>query len=169
MTCRPTHNQTAYELALQLLARRDLSTSQLRDRLQKSQLSSNDIACTISRLIENRALDDSRTAIAYARRSATVKLRGKHRTQQELHARGFPLSVASYAVATVFSEVNETTVLERAIQKRLNGPVRTRTQFRKLYQALLRQGFPSEAIACALVSRTESGDSFMEEYLDDVQ
>ena len=167
--CRPTHNQTAYDLALQLLARRDLSTSQLRDRLQKSQLPSNDITRAISSLIENRALDDTRTALAYARRSATVKFRGKHRIQQELQARGFTLSVANYAVETVFKEVNETTVLKRAIQKRLNGPVQTRTQFRKLYQALLRQGFPSEAVVCALVSRTGSGDSFMEEYLDDVQ
>jgi SOS response regulatory protein OraA/RecX len=135
----------------------------LRESLKKNQLHPNDIALTISRLTESRVLDDTRTAIAYAHRSANVKLRGKHRTLQELQARGFGFSVASYAVETVFDEADETIVLERAIQKRLNGPIRTPTQFRKLYHALLRQGFPSEAIASALISRIKSKDSFVEE------
>lgn len=163
MARTPTHSQTAYELALKLLARRDHSTSQLRDRLKKNQYSSNDIALAISRLTESRALDDTRSAIAYARRSANVKLRGKRRTQQELQVRGFDFSVASDAVETVFDDIDETAVLERAIQKRLSGPVRTRTQFQKLYKALLHQGFPSEAVACALLARTGSNGSFVEE------
>ena len=52
-------------------------------------------------------------------------------------------------------EVDEASVLERAIAKRLDGPIRDRAQFRRLYQALLRQGFPPDRVAAALVVRSE--------------
>jgi len=159
----PARSQSAYEIALKLLARRDLSTTQVRDRLAKRQFSTHDIESAIARLTNSQALDDTRAAISYARRSANVKLRGKRRTHQELLARGIDLSAANHAVAEVFDEVGETVVLERAIRKRLDGPVRSRAQFRRLYQALLRQGFPPEEVASALISRSESNASFMEE------
>mgnify|MGYP000548360594 CR=1 FL=1 len=50
---------------------------------------------------------------------------------------------------------HEAAVLERAIAKRLDGPIRDRAQFRRLYQALLRQGFLPDRVAAALVVRSQ--------------
>ena len=75
---------------------------------------------------------------------------------------GIDPATARRAVAEVFDEVDEASVLERAIAKRLDGPIRDRAQFRRLYQALLRQGFPPDRVAAALVVRSE-GHVGMEE------
>ena len=60
-------------------------------------------------------------------------------------------------------EIDEESVLARAIAKRLDGRIRDRAQFRRLYQALRRQGFPPDRVAAALVSRAEGDIAFVEE------
>ena len=104
---------STYQVALQLLARRELSTAQLRDRLTRRKLPAFEIEAAITRLTRERA------------------------------------------VAEVFDAVDEEAVLERAIAKRLDGPIRDRAQFRRLYQALVRQGFPPDRIAAALVVHSQ--------------
>lgn len=152
-----------YDRALKLLATSDLSTVQLRERLMQRQFPSQEIENTIVRLIDSRILDDSRTALSYARRSATIKLRGKKRTQQELQARGIDPDVANQAIAVIFDELRESEVLERAIAKRLHAPLKDRIEFKRLHRFLVGQGFPSEAVSKALTSRAESNVSFVEE------
>ena len=154
---------SAYQVALRLLARRELSTAQLRDRLTRRELPSSEIDAAVERLTRERAVDDARTALAYARRAAEVKLRGRSRTRREIEALGIAPPTARRAVATVFDEVVEESVLERAIAKRLHGPVRDRAQFRRLYQALLRQGFPPDRVARQLLSRAGGDTAFVEE------
>jgi len=153
---------SAYQTAVRLLARRELSTGQLRDRLAQRELPPSEIEAAITRLTRERAVDDARTALAYARRAADVKLRGQSRARREIEAMGIDPATARRAVAEVFDEVDEESVLERAITKRLDGPIRDRVQFRRLYQALLRQGFPPDRVAAALVVRSE-GHVGMEE------
>ena len=94
-------------------------------------------------------------ALSYARRAAEVKLRGQSRTRRDIEALGIDAATAGRAVAAVFDEVDEESVLERAIAKRLDGAIRDRAQFRRLSQALLRQGFPPDRVAAALVVRTQ--------------
>ena len=132
---------STYQVALRLLARRELSTGQLRDRLTQRELPPSEIEAAITRLTCERAVDDARTALAYTRR--------------EIEALGFDPATARRAVAEVFDEVDEASVLEQAIAKRLDGPIRDRAQFRRLYQALLRQGFPPDRVAAALVVRSQ--------------
>ena len=146
---------STYQVALRLLARRELSTGQLRDRLTRRELPPSEIEAAITRLTRERAVDDARTALAYARRAAEVKLRGQSRTRREIEALGIDPATARRAVAEVFDEVDEASVRERAIAKRLDGPIRDRAQFRRLYQALLRQGFPPDRVAAALVVRSQ--------------
>ena len=148
-----TRAPSAYQLALRLLASRELSTSQLRDRLARRELPPSEIEAAITRLTRERAVDDARTALAHARRSADIKLRGQSRARREIEALGIDPVTARRAVAEVFDEIDEESVLERAIAKRLDGPIRDRAQFRRLYQALLRQGFPADRVAAALVVR----------------
>ena len=151
----PARSPSTYQVALQLLARRELSTGQLRDRLTRRELPPSEIEAAITRLTRERAVDDTRTALAYARRAVEVKLRGQSRARLEIEALGIDPATARRAVAEVFDEVDEESVLERAIAKRLDGPIRDRAQFRRLYQALVRQGFPPDRIAAALVVRSQ--------------
>ena len=146
---------SAYQAAVRLLARRELSTGQLRDRLTRRELPPSEIEAAITQLTRERAVDDARTALAYARRAAEVKLRGQSRARREIEALGIDPATARRAVAEVFDEVDEESVLERAIAKRLDGPIRDRAQFRRLYQALLRQGFPPDRVKAALVVRSQ--------------
>ena len=101
----------AYQIALRLLARRELSSSQLRERLVRRELPVVEIETAITQLTHNGAVDDGRVAHAYARRAAEVKFRGKRRTRHEIEALGIDAETARRAVAEVFSETDEETVL----------------------------------------------------------
>ena len=153
----------AYQIGLRLLARRELSTAQPRERLTRRKLPSSEIEVAIARLTHERAVDDARTALAHARRAVEVKLRGQRRARRDIEALGIDAATARRAVTAVFDEVDEESVLARAIAKRLDGPIRSRVQFRRLYQALLRQGFSPDRIAAMLLSHAERDAAFMEE------
>lgn len=153
----------SHDIALRLLARRDLSTSRLRERLLRRGLPADDIERAIARLTRAGLLDDARTAEAHARRAVYVKLRGRRRAEQELRALGIDAQTAGRALAAVFAEVDETALLKRAIDRRAEGPIRTRAEFRRLHQALVRQGFPPDETAAALLALTRGDGAFMEE------
>ena len=152
-----------HDVALRLLARRDLTTSQLRDRLLRRGLPADEIERTLDRLTRAGLLDDARTAVALARRAVQVKLRGRHRARRELEALGIDPPVAERALALVFDEADEATVLERAITRRIRGPVRTRADLRRLQEALVRQGFARDEVAAALLARAGADAALVEE------
>ena len=141
----------AYALALGLLSRRELTTSELRERLERRDLPDQDIATAIARLASDGTLDDRRAAAAIARTQAAVKGRGRSRVARELAARGISGEVAAAALDEVFRETPEPDLLERALRRRLRtGHITDQAHFRRLYQYLLRQGFPSGAIVSLL-------------------
>ena len=154
---------TTYGVAVGLLSRRELSAGQLRDRLTQRELPMGEVEEAIARLIRERAVDDTRTALACAWRAAEVKLRGRSRALRDIEALGIAPATARRAVAEVFDEVDEETIMERAVAKRLAGPIRDRAHFRRLYQALLRQGFPPDRVARLLLARAVGNTAFMEE------
>ena len=152
-----------HDVALRLLARRELTTSQLRDRLLRRGLPAGEIDRTLDRLTRSGLLDDARTAVAHARRTVQVKLRGRHRARRELESLGIDTPVAERALALVFAEVDEAAVLERAIARRARGPVRTQAELRRLHQALVRQGFARDEVAAALLARAGADAALVEE------
>ena len=147
---------TAYADALRMLARRELSVAQVRARLLDREHSADDTEAAIQRLLESGALDDRRVARAYARTASAVKGRGRLRVQQELHAMGIPREVAGEAVAETFGDVDERSLIDKAIQKKLriagSGPKRKLSlqERGRLYQFLMRQGFTPAGISAAL-------------------
>ena len=153
----------SHEAALRLLAGRDLSTSQLRERLLRRRLPADEIERTLARLTRAGLLDDARTAVSHARRSVRGKLRGRLRAGQELRALGIDPEVAGRALAAVFGEIDEAAILERAVAARLDGPLRTRAAFRRLRDALIRQGFAPDDVTAALLARAEGDAAFVEE------
>ena len=136
-----------------MLARRELSTAQVRERLRRKGLTREEIEPALRRLRREGALDDRRTALAYARHAATVKLRGRRRTLQELERIGLVRTQARSVVDEVFGNLDEQALLERALARRLRGPIRDRAEQRRLYQYLIRQGFDGSMAMAALHAR----------------
>ena len=152
-----------HDAALRLLAGRDLTTSQLRGRLLRRGLPADEVGRTLDRLTRAGLLDDARTAAAHARRAVHVKLRGRERARRELEALGIDPEAADRALAAVFDQVDEAAVLERAIARRVEGPIRTRADLRRLHGALVRQGFAPDDVAAALLARAGADAAFVEE------
>jgi regulatory protein len=142
---------SAYLDGLRLLARRELSVKELRDRLLDREHAPDDIDRAIEHLLETQALDDARVARAYARTAATVKGRGRLRVMRELNAMGIAKETAGEALAEVFADVDERSLIAKALQKKMRGRPRiaNAAERARLYQYLMRQGFTPAGIAAA--------------------
>jgi regulatory protein len=138
----------AYSAALAWIARRELSTVQLRVRLAERGFPSDAIDATIDRLVASGALDDSRAARALARTEAR-KHRGPARIRQALEQAGVGREAAREALAELLADTPEREGLERAYARRwrhrpldLSEPA----DVRRARAYLARQGFSASAI-----------------------
>jgi len=144
--------RSAYLHALHLLSRRALSVAECRERLLAREHAADTIDQAITHLLDTGGLDDKRLALAHARTAVEIKGRGRLRVVRELQARGIDKDVAAEAVADVFGEKDERSLVARALQKKL----RTRTrpadaaEQARLYQYLMRQGFTPAVVIEAL-------------------
>ena len=139
----------AYTDALRLLAGRELSVAECRARLLDRDHADEDVDVAIERLLEEGALNDERVARAYARTAIDIKGRGRLRIARELHDKGVPREVITAALAEVFGELDERSLVTRALQKKLRGRPRPASQadFARLYQYLMRQGFSPAVVS----------------------
>ena len=145
-------DRTAYVDALHMLGRRELSVQQLRDRLLEREHTREDVDRAIDLLLESKALDDARVAAAYVRTALKVKGRGRLRIQRELQMMGIAKEVAAEALAEAFGEVDERTLIAKALQKKLrnNQKISTPAEYARVFQFLMRQGFSPAAVTAAL-------------------
>jgi regulatory protein len=143
---------SAYLDGLRLLSRRELSVSDLRARLLDRDHPVEEVDAAIAHLLATQALDDTRVARAYARSAANVKGRGRLRVMRELRSMGIANDTASEAVADVFADVDERSLIAKAIQKKMRGKPKlaSAAEHARLYQYLMRQGFTPAGIAAAL-------------------
>ena len=77
-----------YLAALKLLARRELSEAQVRQRLARRGHDPDAIEEAVARLKEERAIDDARVAEAIARTETSVKRRGIVRVRRQIENAG---------------------------------------------------------------------------------
>jgi regulatory protein len=135
-----------------MLARREHSVAEIRSRLLDREHSAEEIEAAVERLLETRALDDNRVARAYARTALTVKGRGRLRVQRELQFMGIAREIAGEAIAEVFGDLDERSLIDKAIQKKLRGGKKlvTMQERARLYQFLMRQGFTPAAVSTAM-------------------
>jgi regulatory protein len=144
--------RSAYLDALHLLAGRELTVKQLRDRLVDREHNREEIDRAIEHLLESKALDDARVAAAYVRTAIKIKGRGRLRVQRELQEIGVERDVASEALAEAFGDVDERTLIANALKKKLRGKPKmtTSAEYARVYQFLLRQGFSPDGVNAAL-------------------
>ena len=135
-----------------MLARRELSVAQTRARLLDREHDASEVDASIEHLLETGALDDRRVARAYAATALKVKGRGRLRIQSELHAMGISRDVAAEALAGTFGDVDERSLIAKALQKKLRGrqKLADQAEYARMYQFLMRQGFSPAAVSAAL-------------------
>jgi len=150
-----TATPPAYLAGLRLLARRELTHAQLRERLLDRDHPPDEVDAALARLRASGALDDARAARAFASTAVRVKGRGRLRVLRELEAAGVDAATARDAVEAALAETDETTLIDRAIDRRLRGPVRDQAHLRRLHQYLVRLGFPPAEALAALRKRRE--------------
>ncbi|HEV7680898.1 MAG TPA: regulatory protein RecX [Pyrinomonadaceae bacterium] len=139
----------AFQRAVKLLAAKPRSIAELRERLAERCSSKTVIETVIARLREYGYLDDERYALGYATSKVRQQPIGRRRLELSLAKRKVDRAVADEALDQVFAETPEEELLDRALQKRirLRGRPKTREDAKKLFDHLLRQGFPFELVS----------------------
>ena len=138
-----------------MLARRELSEAQVRQRLARKKYDDNQIDEAIARLLEERAIDDARVAEAIARTETSVRNRGKLRVKRKIESAGISSAAAKRAVDEVFGAIDSAGLLESALAKRLRDgqTISDDRAFNRLYRYLVGQGFEPDRVLELLRSR----------------
>jgi regulatory protein len=146
---------SAYLDGLKMLARRDLSERQVRQRLVRKGHEQDAIDDAIAQLREEHAIDDARVAQTIARTAANAKHRGKLRVRQEIERAGIGRDTAARAVDDVFETIDNDALIEASLNKRLRGrgTIADDREFQRLYRYLSAQGFEDDHIMKALTAR----------------
>jgi regulatory protein len=137
-----------YLVALKMLARRELSEAQVRQRLTKRGESRESIDEAIARLKADRSLDDERVAGAIARSETSLHKRGRRRVLQQIEAAGISRTIAARAVDAAFQDLDPDALLSASLAKRLRGRERIagEREFQRLFRYLSAQGFEADRI-----------------------
>jgi regulatory protein len=145
----------AYTDGLKLLARRELSESQLRERLARRKHQTDAVAAAIERLREERAIDDTRVAEAIARTQTALRKRGKLRIRLEIERAGIAAAIARRVVDDVFADLDADALLDAALAKRLRPghDIPDDRTFTRLYRYLVGQGFDPDRVMALLRTR----------------
>jgi regulatory protein len=147
-------SSSAYLDGLKMLARRELSEQQVRQRLARRSHDRDAVDQAVARLKEERAIDDARTAGAIARTETSIKRRGKFRVQRKIESAGIASATAKQAVDEVFATIDDRALIEAALARRLRGRdlVKDEVEFARLYRYLIGQGFEADRVVRILES-----------------
>ena len=146
---------SAYIDGLKMLGRRELSEKQVRQRLARKEHEPDEIEEAIARLRDERAINDVRVAEAIARTETGIRKRGKVRVRMQLERAGIAKDVAKQAIDEVFGAMDETTLIEGSLRKRLRGreTIADDKEFQRLFRYLIGQGFESDRVMRTLRAR----------------
>ena len=136
---------------------------ELRERLLEGRGATPQIVETvIERLREYGYLDDARYAQSYASLRVQQRPIGRQRLQRDLWLKKIDKQTAESALDQVFEQTPEEDLIDKAIAKRvrLRGKPKTREDAKKLFDHLLRQGFPFELVSDKVraLAKSESDD-----------
>jgi regulatory protein len=139
-----------------MLARRELSEAQVRQRLARRGHEIDAIDAAVARLREERAIDDERVAAAIARTETSIRRRGKLRVRRQIEHAGIAAPTARRAVDEVFGDLDNDAHLQASLAKRLRGrdTIADDKDFQRLYRYLVGQGFEPDQVMRALKARS---------------
>jgi regulatory protein len=148
---------TARSTAIALLARRDYSAAELREKLLAREHAEDEVATTMDALVREGFVDDRKFAGAFVRTAIRVKGRGRLRIQHELEARGVDRAIITEALGAE-ATADEAEAIEKVLTKKRWPAQPSPIERRRMFEHLLRRGFPPDAVARALRNRRLEGD-----------
>jgi len=139
-----------------MLGRRELSEAQVRERLARRGHEPDSVDAAVSRLRDERAIDDARVAEAIVRTQSAVRGRGRLRVLREVESAGIAAAIARRAVDDVFDALDPDRLVEASLAKRLDErePIADDAEFRRLYRYLIGQGFEADRVIAVLKARS---------------
>jgi len=150
------NEQDLYTAALRALMRRAHSVHEMKEYLERRAASKDLIAPVLTRLKEQKYLDDARYALDFVRLRAQSRRQGRFRIARELRARGVLDRHIEAALDSIFAETDESSLIRARLKRRLarlRGPLDQR-KLASLYRSLLAAGFSADAIRTELRSIT---------------
>jgi regulatory protein len=144
--------QDLYATALRALTRRAHSVHEMGEYLGRRAADKGSIASVISRLREQKYLDDARYALDFARQHAKARRQGRFRIARELRERGVPDRHIETALDVVFAETDEAALLRARVKRHLihSGGALDQRKIASVYRSLLRAGFAADIIRAEL-------------------
>ncbi len=130
-------------LAARYLAMRDHSVGELKDKLRRRQFSPQVVASTISKYLENGALDDARYAMIVGASLLKRRPCGRGYLCAYLQKRKIARDPADQTAETLLSHEDETELATTALEQRWSrfGQLELETARTKAYNYLARRGF----------------------------
>jgi regulatory protein len=150
-----------YSAALRALMRRAHSVHEMRELLERRAERAADATAVLTRLKQNRYLDDAKFAADFTRIHAQARRQGRFRISRELRQRGVPDRHIEAALDAVFAETSEADLIRARLKRKL-AQFRGRIDQRKaasLYRGLLRAGFSGDAVRDALRAARVDADA----------
>ena len=148
---RQTYDEsTLYEYAVGALARKMRSVAELK-RLLRQRLPAGDegetlVEAVISRLKDQKYLNDTAYASAYSSYRKENQKFGRMRVVSDLKARGVHADVISKTVSATYASADEEKLAREYLRrKRLKKPADAK-QAARIFRALMRAGYTSRAI-----------------------
>jgi regulatory protein len=140
--------------ALKMLARRELSEAQIRQRLGRRGHDPESIDAAVARLKGERAIDDARVAEAIARTETATKRRGKLRVKRQIENAGIAGAIGRRAIDEIFGEIDSDALIEAALTRRLRGrtSIHDDAEFHRLCRYLIGQGFEADHVIRTLTA-----------------
>jgi regulatory protein len=135
--------------AIKLLAAKPRAIAELRERLlEKKWTDEETVGAVLEKLCEYGYLNDQQFAEGYAAFHLRQKPVGRQRLQRALALKKVDKETADQAIDQVLSETSEEKLIGLVIEKRvrLRGKPSTREETRKLFDHLLRRGFPYDLV-----------------------
>ena len=150
---------SAYVDGLKMLGRRELSETQVRQRLARKLYPQDEIEEAVERLRGERAINDQRVAEAIVRTETGIRKRGKVRVRLQLERAGIAKETAKQAIDDVFDAIDGDALLESSLRKRLRGreTIADDREFQRLFRYLVAQGFESDRVMQALRAKRRQG------------
>lgn len=144
----------AYDRALNMLAFRARSSSELARSLQRKGEEKPHVDWAIDRLREQGLVDDAAFARSFARAKVVDGKQSRRRVQQDLARKGVSRSLSDEAIDTVIEEegVDQRAIVEEAARKKLRSltGLEPTVQRQRLYGFLARRGYEIDDIRSVL-------------------
>ncbi len=141
--------QQTFDRAVNLLTYKPRSIMELRTRLMEKEWTNSIIVEEVIKKLESYGyLNDAQFAKNFASAKIRQKPIGKRVLKQKLSQKRLDKETVEEAIEKAFEETPEEEIIDRAIEKRLRvkGKPAERTDVKKFYDFLLRQGFSYDLV-----------------------